>query len=615
MANTISSQFLGLNTFTPVIPVGPAAPYGSPPQGEADDSSDKSNKSKSTSVGGLDENMIKWLYEKGLASDVAAFFQQAESAINNAYNPITGKPTLAAYKLIIPKLAQIRQEREAFDKATEQMRNNNALSEAAINIRGEVYVADPKTNSIITKSIDDVTSADRLITNGELAQYRMNNPGAAFNTDLTSTVNNGIGMSKVTEYLLKNIAKLGTTTEQSENFVDTDGNAIKGAKILQEMMQAQKGIVAVKQYNKDQVAQAQYALSYIMDHMPQNSNMAAALKLQAKLAGKTPQELVSELIMSQMNSETRQDVSITKTGSNSDKDKAITMNAGMMYQTGQGGIKNYLSIVPGRINGRNTVSTRMQVQGLTYPQLLGANNQVIKDGSLEQVLNDGVGVYTNTSNGVYIGDQYVPEYEFSQVLVNTKNVSRAWMPFTRDEHGVIHPDFALIDEFVIVTNKLKNIKDKDEQVKYIRGSAFADYFEGFDNNGNIVWNSERFMPFMLLNVMADADDQWFGDGKAEDAVLSESSRYTTNVEELGMSKEQVRRRMREVLGNQYRGVGEVYAGVAYLPMSHSTAMAMVGSGEAPKYYQNETNNQDEIRRIDAQDNKRTFNTASSSILF
>lgn len=47
------------------------------------------------------------------------------------------------------------------------------------------------------KSLNDVDlNSEQILTNSELANYRANSISAAFNTDLTSIINNAIGVPK-----------------------------------------------------------------------------------------------------------------------------------------------------------------------------------------------------------------------------------------------------------------------------------------------------------------------------------------------------------------------------------------------------------------------------------
>ena len=52
--------------------------------------------------------MVKWLYKEGLPSDVESFLHDLSFAINNAYNPISGKAILSPFKLMLPRLADIK---------------------------------------------------------------------------------------------------------------------------------------------------------------------------------------------------------------------------------------------------------------------------------------------------------------------------------------------------------------------------------------------------------------------------------------------------------------------------------------------------------------------------
>lgn len=304
-----SSEFLELNSFTPVMPIGPAASYGSPPLGQ-EDSSGSSSKG-GVSVGGLDQNMIKWLYEKGLPSDTEQFLSEMDMAISTAFNPVTGKPNLASYKLLLPKLAQLRQERDEFDSAVNKMKEMGSYSEAAVNLQGEVYVIDAVNKTITTKNIDDISEEDRILTNGELAELRMNNRNAAFKSEYSFTIANGTSMQKVTDYLMSMISKIGSTSQEAQTFQNADGKVIQGAKILQEMIsKGSTGLLETDISTKESLQQAKYTLTYILQHLPKESNMTALIRLRAKQAGVTPVEFISNLVNAQISNSTKTDQTI-----------------------------------------------------------------------------------------------------------------------------------------------------------------------------------------------------------------------------------------------------------------------------------------------------------------
>ena len=261
MNSVISTEFQGFNSYTPVVPTGPAAPYSA--AGAADHSEDKASNKKSggnnkMQLGGLDENMIKLLTEHGLESDVYSFLDQMEAIIMNAYNPITGKVNYASYKLMLPQLSRIREEGKAFEEARKKMEANGAIDEVAVSDRGQVYVVDPDAG-IVKRSVSELQGDEYLLTNGELAKARATNPLAAWITEFTQTIANGTSTQAITKYILDSINKLGKSQTSGEQFTDADDDVISGAQVLTQMIKGNKGFAQTTVDAETQKQQAKYA--------------------------------------------------------------------------------------------------------------------------------------------------------------------------------------------------------------------------------------------------------------------------------------------------------------------------------------------------------------------
>ena len=123
-----------------------AAPYSSTSssQGEPDGS-----------VGLLDKNMVKFLYENGIPSDVEAFVETSGIFSDSIYkNPFSNNATVQ-YKTILKMLPRIKAENERFKNAMTQADKNGGLGEIAVTDGGHVITVDAE-GKLQKKSLNDV---------------------------------------------------------------------------------------------------------------------------------------------------------------------------------------------------------------------------------------------------------------------------------------------------------------------------------------------------------------------------------------------------------------------------------------------------------------------------
>ena len=402
MNSVISTEFQGFNSYTPVVPTGPAAPYSA--AGAADHSEDKASNKKSggnskMQLGGLDENMIKLLTEHGLESDVYSFLDQMEAVIMNAYDPITGKVNYASYKLMLPQLSRIREEGKAFEEARKKMEANGAIDEVAVSDRGQVYVVDPDAG-IVKRSVSELQGDEYLLTNGELAKARATNPIAAWNTDFTQTIANGTSTQAITKYILDSINKLGKAQTSGEQFTDADNDVISGAQVLTQMIKGNKGFAQTIVDTETQKQQATYALSYLASTLP--SNMATILQLRAQKQGVSVVDLIDTLIQSTVDSKIS-----TKTtfkgagsgdGSQADESSKTPLDPVTMFALGRTPTTKH-TINPG---------SDYQYTGTAHlSKALNASGQTVENGdTLKEVLSGKMSGALDISNAT-MGSQKV----------------------------------------------------------------------------------------------------------------------------------------------------------------------------------------------------------------
>lgn len=452
MNSVISTEFQGFNSYTPVVPTGPAAPYSA--AGAANHSEDKASNKKSggnskMQLGGLDENMIKLLTEYGLESDVYSFLDQMEAVIMNAYDPITGKVNYASYKLMLPQLSRIREEGKAFEEARKKMEANGAIDEVAVSDRGQVYVVDPDAG-IVKRSVSELQGDEYLLTNGELAKARATNPIAAWNTDFTQTIANSTSTQAITKYILDSINKLGKAQTSGEQFTDADDDVISGAQALTQMLKGNKGFTQTTVDAETQKQQAKYALGYLASMMP--SNMMTILQLRAQRQGVDVVDLMDSLIQSTTSTKATQNTTFkgagTGDGSQADENSKIKLTPATALYTGRVPIMPNYQLSYGT---SNTFTGEAQISNL-----VDASNNNLKAGALLTDFYPGDMKNIFDTTNIVMGNVKIDNPN----MIRVKDSSMAIIELPIDQQaaaeGVIRPDLSQLKNKDIADTRIRN---------------------------------------------------------------------------------------------------------------------------------------------------------------
>lgn len=564
------------NSFEPIIGKTPSAPYvGGTSPSYSDETSSKKSASKITKnsdkirIGGLDDAMVKQLYDgQCLASDVANFMQETEEAIMNAYNPETGEVNINAYKILLPKLTMMRQSKEQFDKVYQKMLNDGTDGEIAVNTNGYVYVYS-QLQGVHLVNPSKVTKDMTILTNGELAKIRAENPLAAFNNDYVTTIGNGISQANITKYIIDSLTKLGTTETSDNQAIDVNGSVIKGAKQLLDGLK--KGYIQLDRTEKSQDQQAEYALNYILNTMP--SNIKAILNVKAAQRSLNPVDIVKSLISSTL--DTTENVKMSPHAGSKDSQSnksSVKMEALVQYQAGMGGTPGREVINPGQ-------SYALLVPGIKYSQILDKDGNPVKNGSLLDLRDSGLGSIGLMNRGIYVGNQLVSPTNYNQVAVQTGGMTRAWLPSVTESNGIEHPDFNLLKDFAKLNQELEQADSIAEKKSIIQQDPkFSKYLKGIDDEGNIQWDSSKFKPYYMVQAFASGETGLFG-GPLGVINPSDLGGWGTEIEKMGISNEQTF--MNDYIKDYQGPKKDIYSAIAYIPVNPSTSDALTASGQTP----------------------------------
>lgn len=590
-------------SFTNVAQPQPTAPY------VPLDDSKKDNEELDTGI--IDKNMMKALYETGLISDTTALAEQFDLFFKTQNNPFNKNSTISQYKLLIPALASLREGKRQLLDAVDICKRNNAFGEMAISTDGRYYILDEDGNPQIVSSINP---GDRILTNADLAELRANKYAGANN--ISTTIANGVSSEQINKMVWDLISKIGSDSESREFLRTKRGQDIKDG-IDQLIAEGEDGVYKIGQSEKDQNSKAKLALQWLLVNMP--ANYRAYIKGQASLAGLDPSEgslkLLQGMVTSGLDNSMSTTISYDKAsteGAKGDSKKSMEITPLIAYQSGKLGSPFKMEINPGQ-------SYSMVVDALQYGQPLDQNGKPIENGSLEQVLkNTGFGTFTNIGNGVYIGNQKVDPMNYSQVYIDTSQMSRAWLPSITEADGTTHPDYELLEEYSEVQREIKELGPNATVAqieKIIYNSPLSEYLDHVEEDGTPIWNQSKFKPYLMLNAMASGDDHIFGDGY--DGIINPNTleNWGTRLNSIkGVDADMQKNKIENILGMKLEG--DIYSTIAYIPISDSTTRAMIASGEYPIMTKENPVAINDYRLIEAQEERnrkiQSFQGASSN---
>ena len=531
-----------------------AAPYSSTSssQGEPDGS-----------VGLLDKNMVKFLYENGIPSDVEAFVETSGIFSDSIYkNPFSNNATVQ-YKTILKMLPRIKAENERFKNAMTQADKNGGL--------GEIAVTD--------------LNSEQILTNSELANYRANSINAAFNTDLTSIIGNAVGIPKITEYIQSVVNKLGTTSMSREGYVgQQSGKILKGMEYLAALQPSREdlsgmsvdGLYKMSSMDKSQQAQANQALGYLLTSLPKNMRTV----LQAKAAmylGDNSAEGVKKLLMSltqsalsgehtlKLDLQEKMDASGKAKTSGSGRDNNITDPA-KAFLLGLGEVKNH------KINNGNSYS--LNLPGNSAP-LVDTSGKTIGSATLEDAARSTFSGVLDFKNAT-MGGQLLNSSQRSRVAIDGSNVVAVDLPVDTQalQSGVLKPDIDSLKRLELAENEIREGDIKDEAQK---NEIYAKYKLPYKYiNGQI--NTNAYGRFAVLD--ASADESAFVEDPTMDDTLSE----VTDINE----RESIERILKAADASFkmsqpgiFSSGNNVYSGSVYIPVRQNLINASLGSGHYP----------------------------------
>lgn len=535
----------------------------------------------------------------GLPSDIQLLTSELQNFYIDQKHGINTASLASKYMSILSKVKIANFNKKEYDNAFNILKSNGGLNEIAINEDGRIFCINTETNDFKLIRYEDLDANPeyQALTNSQLLQIRAYNKDEAFNSNITSTLQNGIGMDSVNKMIKDIISGLGTTSKSEEGQITSDAKKIlTGLKDYEQAVKESAGefnpilnnLYKYKIVDKNQTEQISNAFSYIYRTLPEN--MKTLLKIKSKGMEGGMAELLGKLITSQTNITNEFSLELDNGGSGKTSSSKSSKTGGIssfkmdpvsMLQA-EYGQKEYITIQTAGGGNRG-----LQIPTLRMPIVTKDGKSIGANATLTDVSESGFAGYLNFENAS-MGGVMINTSGFGNIAVNGTALYTGYLPVDMEEYnttGNIKPDIDLLARYKTAQNEIaeKKITDKEEINKIYQASGLPIMY---GENGDVLMN---YIKFGMLNGTAlnsaFNEDATFADWLTEvsDANVIEN---TLNIINKGRSDSD---RIDFDAESWFDGImpiwnshDSLYKGTIFIPINEDHFTATAGFGNYPE---------------------------------
>lgn len=601
-----------MSLFTQYTPVQSPAPSQSA-RGSASREERGSEREESTK-GKLTEKDLFELVSKvdGLPNDTRALV----SSLQNMFQmqQITGTSDVSDLaSTYLSNLYQIKMasyNKKEYDKAYTEVTKNGGLNEYAITASGQVIVMDEDDNlkQISVAELLKGTSKYRPLTNSNLLYLRAYQPEYINNNQILNTVANGIGMEQVDKMIREKLSSLGTSeTVRSGYSVKADSYIAQGLNVLSQVESAavagQTGMTLDGMYKnkiitKDQKQQAEAALQYIYNTLPDNAKTLLSIKAgNASNPQAGAQAVILQLITSRMSQTNSSETTwegtleqVTKSGKG--KSGSGSGDDGL----GSDDIKTDPYYNMSRMIGGNPTSLsinkgtnyQMDVDGINYPSIPGFDGKPIGKTSLENLLVSGLQGVVTDKNAITFGNVVLSSNDFENVMYDGTGGTMAILPTKLSNTGRKVVDLEALDRWEAANKQLRDmgiesIYDPDHQQEIVQ-VLYQNQLEKLVNVSSGSLDYSALGQFMIVDGYAvdHSSKNTFKDSSFVTKVDETSDEIPMIERALSTDKDQSNYKIDVDNWYDWNDHNTVYKGSIYIPITSNQLQALTASGQHVK---------------------------------
>lgn len=564
----------------------------------------------------------------GLQSDVSAVISKIQNDMSqqSLLDPLdTGSSSSIANKYLenLNYLNQVKQNKDAFNKAYALANNKNSIAEAAVTSNGGVVVKDASDKIKIVSPEEYLKNKKNYIlqTNGNLLAERRENPQYKFNNSLLDIVNNSTSTKEISDTISYFTSSLGSSENTLSGYSVKDQKQIQGGlEILkaaadkygeQTVMNALNfdGVYKNKVFTSDQLQQAKAAISAIYNMLPNNQKTLLKLNSNGTESGVIQQitQIVSSKTTNKFNFDPDFQPELNPDGTKKETDKSKNGDEESNFYSNiikeRGGTPITLQINKGS-------NAQMSITGTNYGNILGSDKNTIPETSLYNVMNSGLsGIITNT-NSITFGNQKINSGQWKDIMYDNSGGTSAHLPKKAD--GSV--DLEILDEYEscvkAAQRATKNNPDRYDQVlgKYLMNNSklmhLVDQRTGREN-------PKMFQQYFIINAYAvDRDGS---------IIKNPNSKYFQKIKD---PDDQLVKRIQKGLTDDdknpytidvdnwydFNGHDDIYQGTVYMPITYNNLQAITASKGSTK------NGKLEDYKAQIMQKRINANTSSASVL-
>ena len=513
---------------------------------------------------------------------------------NDPLNLISSSNIASQYISLLSKIKVAKFNREEYNQAFNQLKGNGGLHELAITSEG-LLIGKNKEGDFEFFTPDQVNAGDpsikgySLLTNSNLLYERAQSPEAAFNHQLITFAQNGIGMEVITKHVNDVISSLGTTKESEEGFVQmgNKGQVKAGLSFLQKAAKAvnDAGItdnMSIADYyqagylTEDQAQQAQLALQYLWSALPTNAKSLLQVK------GGSPkgaEALLQSIVFAKTSNEiqfkaTPKKMTKTGSGSKSSGNDALKLTPVQMMQVG------YTDHMPVTLQKGTKYATVVNAQVLPITDV---NKKTLGITTLDKVAESTFAGALDMNN-VTMGSQLIDPHAMQNVQIDSTNLYVMNLPIDKNSpDGTIRPDLAWMTKIEEIDKVIRDqgITDINMINKLYQEAGLPVLM---DSNGQL--NTKDYCKFGVLNGHAlnsafknlDLLDNTMLEIDDEDQINNVLSILNNGRSEKDRIDFDSKSWADSIFGTDH---DTLYEGTIYIPVRTNAFMGMIGGGAYP----------------------------------
>ena len=553
---------------------------------------------------------------KGLPSDMEQIYSRLSRFFDLQDLGISTGDLSTQYLSAMHDLKRAEFNKQEYDKAYKTVSQNKGLNEVAIGQGGYVFVRneknEPKPIKIETYLQDP--SKYSLYTNSNLLDYRAQNKNSAYDNTVMEIVNNGIGLEQVDKLIKQYMMSLGKDEESSSQYISKKTQQRQQA--LQALVEkayngedissvSVDGLYKIKSLTETQARQAQEAISYIYNQLPENAKQLLHIK-SGKASDKEALNYIKNVIIGQkvgMTTSSKQTIDrnlIEDTTGNKPGAKATAakdgedMNVATQWMLGYGN-KSQFVIQNQTVDGIKTFGNDLPIvskEGTPYGAI-----STIQDITKSQYT--GILDWTNAS----IGGQKLNPETMNQVLTNDSVIHSVDMPIDLEkaQQGEIAPDFDAMQRKTKADQELREkgiLMNSPEQIAEHVDEINQVYQQhqlpvAYDKTGQLIKNG-AWRRFGVINAIAY--DKAMGDADFDENQYLEEIKDDNRIKNITAQIKKANNWEKDGEGGfefdednwyDWNGHDHYYKGTVFVPVKVDYFSAQSGSGEKlpPAYSQ------------------------------